>query len=280
MEQVALTLMPETPPDLEQTEKHPEELTVREIPKPSKALIDSVRNWGVIQPVFVHRNVGDDDLVVVDGNRRVLAARNADVMVPCVITENLAYLKHVATLMLNNLRSPNLIAETESIDALLAQGATVETIAQMTGSTVATVKKRLRLRNLTPEVRAMVDSGKVKGGVAERIAKLSKAEQDRVVATVKARDVDPDRPKGTRMGTITDDDVSAVRRAVNQHAAITSTADLFGTQPGVEAASASFAAIRIESFVRSLRKDGVSLADLTKLIRAEWNAQDKAEKGT
>lgn len=268
-EQLSIALAPEAPPDLEMREYHPDELTAKDIPKPGAALKRNIAAWGVLQPVLVHRN-GDDKLVVVDGNRRTLAARAADVMVPCVVTANLGYLKHVATMMLNSLHERNLIAEMESIDALLDEGATVESIANMTGTSKATVEKRLKLRNLNPTIRQMVVDGKIANGIAERVAKLSKPEQERLLEETKKDDGTP--------GRITADDIKDLRRAVSQQTAMTELGDLFAEAPAITPEQVEeYRDVRLRVFVSSVRRDGIALKDITAQIKKEWAAQEKGD---
>jgi len=278
MEQAILNLAPDGPPDLEAMDLRAEDLVVRDFPKPNAGLRMAIKNWGILQAVLVHRD--GEKLVVVDGNRRVLAAREAERLVPCLVTNDLGYLKHVATLMLNNTRERNILAEEEAIDELLAKGATVQDVAKMTGTTKAIVEKRLRLKKLSPEIRQMVKDGKVASGVAEQIVKLSPSEQAELVKGAMAdREYgDPD----AKDLKITADDVKAVRRAVAQQTALSIDPKVFESTYDMASARVTFSEVRLESFVRSVRGDGMALNDVIKQIRGEWKkqiAQEKPAKG-
>jgi ParB-like chromosome segregation protein Spo0J len=270
--QTALKLAPEAPPDLEMRRIHPTLLIVKEQPKPSKALRDSVAAWGVLQSVLVHKEGAP--LAVVDGNRRVLAALDAgpDIVedVPCLVTSDFAYLKHVAAMMLNNTRERNILAESESIDALLNDGHDVKSIARATGVSVATIQKRMKLRNLNPAVRSLLDDGRIASGVAEQIAKLSKSEQNRLVKATETLD------RGGR-SAITEDDVKAVRRAESQHAAQSLDPSLFDDPPPAQNQS-ELSDTATSFYVSAMIDAGKTQAEVIAAIKKHWKRHAGAKR--
>ena len=58
-----------------------------------------------------------------------------------------------------------------------ARPPTVKEIAAQTGMSVQTVRRRLRLRSLTPALRAAFDHGRITASVAEAAARLPEPEQ-------------------------------------------------------------------------------------------------------
>jgi ParB/RepB/Spo0J family partition protein len=263
--QTALALAPENPPDLRMEQVPIANLVFRSEPKPGPALRDSVRNWTVLQPLLVHE-APNGNLAVVDGNRRALAARDVQLTVPCLITSDLGYLKHVASMMLNNTREKNLIQEMESIDALLEKGATAEEIAKATGTPTNTIKKRMRLRNLDPSIQALVKEGKVASGVAEQIAKLSKTEQGMLLDGVKERD-----PDKTHRSVISEDDVKAVRSAASQQAALSIDPSLFDDPPTLGGATGfDRFAMDVEVFVDAVKRQEKTQAEVIAAVKKAW----------
>lgn len=184
-EQSLLPLSPEAPIDLVHEFVNPEGLIYKQNPRPNLALRRSVKDWGVMKPILVHRSYAPDAvdgkpvpaLVVVDGNRRVGAALEAGIHVHAMITSDLGYLKSVATIMLNETGDKNPLAVMEALDELIDAGYSESDIAAKTGMSVATVRKRLKLRKIVPEIRSKMADGKVAPGIAERIAKLTPTEQ-------------------------------------------------------------------------------------------------------
>ena len=87
------------------------------------------------------------------------------------------------TLALHASRTASPASELEAIETILATGGaeseavTVKEIAAQTGMSVQTVRRRLRLRSLTPALRAAFDKGKITASLAEAAARLSEAHQ-------------------------------------------------------------------------------------------------------
>lgn len=250
-EQELLPLTPETPPDLTQRTMKPSDLVVRQNPRPDAALRHSVATWGVLKPVLVQivsetqvgeqqydpvtretsisATIGPARFVVVDGNRRTLAALQAieddllvsDYEIPVVATSDLGYLQNVVRVMLNATQDRNPIAEMEAIDELLRNGYSESQIATETGMSVGTIRQRLRYLVLIPEVRREMDAGRIKTSVAKAMTKLS-AEEQRAV-------IDAARKDDGELNRITMDDVKRIRTAVVQAATMSLPGNLFST---------------------------------------------------
>jgi hypothetical protein len=83
----------------------------------------------------------------------------------------------VVGLTTNAVRKPNPLEELRRIETLLDQGASEGQIAKATGMPLGTIRKRLKLKRLAPELRAALDEGRVAVSVAEQAAKLTKTQQ-------------------------------------------------------------------------------------------------------
>lgn len=149
--------------------------------RPSPKMIESVKTIGLIEPVIAYRGV-DHRLVVIDGRRRLLAAKEAGIrQVQTVVYRNPGtFGYHTMLLLLNEQRSPNPVVEFESIRDLQGQGFSLSQIAALTGMSIGTVKRRCRFSNLTE---ALYNHGKLGGlsaGILEAASKLPKADQERL----------------------------------------------------------------------------------------------------
>ena len=164
------SLLPESPPEgkacrvplvgLPEIEDHP-----------SPVMRQSVAEWGVIEPVVL-REGDDGSLEVVDGRRRIAAARAANLFdVPAIIhTKDLE--ADILTLVLNSVRGPNVVGEFVIMRGLYGQGMSEAAIARLSGLPVATVRKRLKLLSLTAPLLDGFMSGSIAPGVAEKAATL------------------------------------------------------------------------------------------------------------
>jgi hypothetical protein len=87
------------------------------------------------------------------------------------------------TLALHASRSPSPASELRAIETILEaangqeEATTVKQIAAQTGLSVQTVRRRLRLRSLTPGLRDAFDRGELTARVAEAAARLPQAQQ-------------------------------------------------------------------------------------------------------
>ena len=152
-------------------------------PAPDPALVESVRQLGVLERIKVVAD-GDDGWLVFDGRRRVLAARAAGLTtIPARVYAVDDVNHHALTLVLNQQRHPNVLAEYESVKALVAQGYDEASIARETGISRGTITKRLRLGNLHEELFGLLSARLITPAVAERAAALPLQAQERLLAT-------------------------------------------------------------------------------------------------
>ena len=154
-------------------------------------LADSIRQHGVIQPLTV-RKLQSGYYQIIAGERRWRAARMAGLSeVPCIVIEA-DDRKAMELAMIENLQREDLnpIEEAQGYQTLVSQyGLTQEEAAQQVGKSRSAVANALRLLNLAPAVRALVEEGKLSGGHARALLPLSPAMQESTAATVLKNDL-------------------------------------------------------------------------------------------
>ena len=149
-------------------------------------LADSIRQHGIIQPLTV-RKLQSGYYQIIAGERRWRAARMAGLdEVPAIVIEA-DDRKAMELAMIENLQREDLnpMEEAEGYHTLVSQyGLTQEQAAAQVGKSRSAVANALRLLNLTPAVRAMVEDGKLSGGHARALLPLSPSVQESTAATV------------------------------------------------------------------------------------------------
>ena len=154
-------------------------------------LADSIRQHGVIQPLTV-RKLQSGYYQIIAGERRWRAARMAGLSeVPCIVIEA-DDRKAMELAMIENLQREDLnpIEEAQGYQTLVSQyGLTQEEAAQQVGKSRSAVANALRLLNLAPAVRSLVEEGKLSGGHARALLPLSPAMQESTAATVLKNDL-------------------------------------------------------------------------------------------
>ena len=154
-------------------------------------LTESIRVHGIIQPLTVRR-LSSGYYQIIAGERRWRAAKAAGLAeVPAVIIE--ADDRKVMELgLIENLQREDLnpIEEAEGYQVLMSQyNMTQEETAQRVGKSRSAVANALRLLNLCPPVRAMVEDGRLTNGHARTLLPLSPALQETTAATILKNDL-------------------------------------------------------------------------------------------
>ena len=149
-------------------------------------LADSIREHGIIQPLTVRR-LSSGYYQIIAGERRWRAARIAGLSeVPCIVIE--ADDRKAAELaMIENLQREDLnpMEEAAGFQSLIENyHMTQEEAAARVGKSRSAVTNALRLLNLTPAVRAMVEDGRLSAGHARALIPLSPALQEKTAETV------------------------------------------------------------------------------------------------
>lgn len=154
--------------------------------RPSLQLVNSIRERGVIEPIILaRRNEDDTTYRIVGGRRRVMAsvlAERAEIEARVyTVGDRIDSWFAGMTVHLNASRSDNVAADVQAIGAL-RKIHTVERIARELNIPVGTVKKRIKLLELLPEVQALLFSGAVPHTVIAEMAGLSEDKQRQLVA--------------------------------------------------------------------------------------------------
>ena len=154
-------------------------------------LADSIRQHGIIQPLTV-RKLQSGYYQIIAGERRWRAARMAGLtQVPVVVIEA-DDRKAMELAMIENLQREDLnpMEEAEGYRTLMEQyGLTQEETAQRVGKSRSAVANALRLLNLCPPVRAMVEDGRLSNGHARTILPLSPALQEKAADAILKSDL-------------------------------------------------------------------------------------------
>ena len=160
-------------------------------PEALSDLADSIRVHGIIQPLTV-RKLQSGYYQIIAGERRWRAARMAGLtQVPAVVIEA-DDRKAMELAMIENLQREDLnpIEEAEGYRQLMEQyNLTQEETAQRVGKSRSVVANALRLLNLCPPVRAMVEDGRLSNGHARTILPLSPALQEKAADAILKSDL-------------------------------------------------------------------------------------------
>ena len=154
-------------------------------------LADSIREHGIIQPLTV-RKLQSGYYQIIAGERRWRAARMAGLdQVPAIVIEA-DDRKAMELAMIENLQREDLnpMEGAEGYRQLMEQyNLTQEETAQRVGKSRSAVANALRLLNLCPSVRAMVEDGRLTSGHARTILPLSPALQKKAADAVLKSDL-------------------------------------------------------------------------------------------
>jgi len=149
-------------------------------------LADSIREHGILQPLTVRR-LASGYYQIVAGERRWRAARLAGLtQVPVIVIE--ADDRRMTELaLIENLQREDLspIEEAEGYRSLMeTYRLTQEEVAARVGKSRPAVANALRLLGLCPEVRALLEDGKLSGGHARALLPLAPPLQTSAAKTV------------------------------------------------------------------------------------------------
>lgn len=195
-----------TPPRFANARVDLEQIAVRDFgTPPSDELVRSVEALGVLEPVILDPNTDDGSFRVIDGRRRVLAAKRNELGdVPALVLESgdIGLLGSVIPLAANDPRDPNPIIELESIEELMRQrsGIALPTIAGELGVKLKTLRQRMKLAVLEYQFRDAWRAGKFGTKVGEAIARCDDEQRRELLRRLEAA------------GTVTIEDVKQARR--------------------------------------------------------------------
>ena len=149
-------------------------------------LADSIREHGVLQPLTVRR-LASGDYQIIAGERRWRAARLAGLSeVPAIVIEA-DDRKATELALIENLQREDLdpLEEAEGYKKLMdSYHMTQEDVAARVGKSRSAVANALRLLGLCPDVRALLEAGKLSGGHARALLPLSASMQKKAAQEV------------------------------------------------------------------------------------------------
>ena len=148
-------------------------------PEQIRSLADSIRRHGVIQPVVVRRAGERYELVV--GERRWRASREAGLATLPAIVADFADRARLEVALVENVqrRDLNPIELAHAFRALGEAGATQEEIGQRVGLERSTIANHLRLLDLSNEMQADVETGRITAGHAKALLQVANPERRR-----------------------------------------------------------------------------------------------------
>lgn len=175
-------------------------------PSPSDRLVENVKRNGVIVPVILAERPDEDGelhFVIVDGNRRVAAAREAKVAsVPARVLQGVSDAEMAnLTLLANNFRTSNYVTEFWAMNELQRAGVARDKLPDVIGWTPSTIATREHLSQLDRRLFIGLSEGRISPTVALAAAKLDRDLQERLGDTFQRtrrltrRDVDEIAPK-------------------------------------------------------------------------------------
>lgn len=117
-------------------------------------LKESIKAHGVMQNLTVVPDEGDGDgYKILIGHRRFAASEGILEELPCVVAKGLTDRDQVGIMLVENIQRSDLtfVEQAHGFQMMMDLGETVETIAEKTGFSKATVKHRLAINELDPE---------------------------------------------------------------------------------------------------------------------------------
>ncbi len=236
---------------------------------PTDRMVASVRRYGVLAPVLLEERVDEDGVVslgIVDGNRRVNAARQAGVgRIPAIVFSGAdPEAMSAMTLIANTLRTRNPVTEWLATERLGDLGNDAGQIMRLTGLTRASLETRLRPSTMHPDLRRAMLEGRIAVTVWERAGRLPPEAQQRLADLLEERG-------GLRMA-----DVEAERRLIEREETppddieVPEVAETPGTREQLAERLAEMAVIA--------QSAGMSEYDWSRMTTSAWRRSDDSEQ--
>lgn len=144
-------------------------------------LSDSIKAKGVMQNLTVVPGDADTYMIVI-GHRRHAAGKLAGLIeLPCVI-ENMTEAEQVATMLLENIQRSELTVyeQAQGFQMMIDLGETPESIAQLTGFSNSTVRRRLKMAELDQKTLQKVSSDEARQISISDVDKLASIKSKKV----------------------------------------------------------------------------------------------------
>ncbi|MHB8280121.1 MAG: ParB/RepB/Spo0J family partition protein, partial [Candidatus Humimicrobiaceae bacterium] len=134
-------------------------------------LADSIREFGIIQPIIVRRLNGEERYEIITGERRFRAAKQVGLTsIPAIINVNIDDTSSLVMALIENIHRENLspIEQAHTYKQLLDEfNITHEDLSKKVGKSRATITNSIRILNLPVSVQKLIDEGKVTTGHAK-----------------------------------------------------------------------------------------------------------------
>lgn len=149
-------------------------------------LASSIKAQGVVQPLIV-RPLSDGRYEIIAGERRWRASQMAGLETVPAVVRDIPDEAAIAIALIENIQRENLnpVEEAQALQRLIDEfGMTHQQVADNVGRSRASVTNLLRLLSLNPEVRAVLEEGKMDMGHARALLALSGNLQSEAARTV------------------------------------------------------------------------------------------------
>lgn len=194
-------------------------------PEALNALVESIKEKGVLQPLLVRRL--DNKYELIAGERRWRASKIAGLAEVPVIIKEMSDKEVLEVALVENLLRENLTAieEAEGLQRLIDEFShTQEALSQIVGKSRSHIANLLRLLSLPDEVKALVKEGKLSAGHARALVGLDNAlslAQTIIAKDLNVRQVEElvakqKEPKKEKAAKVKDDDLEAIEKDLNR----------------------------------------------------------------
>ncbi len=151
-----------------------------------EALANSIKEQGILQPIVV-RSTGNNGYEIIAGERRWRAAQLAGLGVVPVIVKDVTDEAAFAIALIENIQRENLnpLEEAIALDRLGTEcGLSHERIAAAVGKSRTTITNLLRLLNLRPDVKRLLENYDIELGHAKVLLGLQGAQQSAIAREI------------------------------------------------------------------------------------------------
>lgn len=149
-------------------------------------LSESIKQFGIIQPITVRKIDGEERYEIIAGERRFRAARMAGLTtVPAIVNTNIDDNSSLAMALIENVHRENLspVEQALTFKQLLEEfKLTHDELSKQVGKSRALITNTLRILNLPLSIQKLIDEGKITAGHAKVLASLKKAEDQLQIA--------------------------------------------------------------------------------------------------
>ena len=202
-----------SPEELKPLKDHP--FQVREDVELQK-LVESIKEYGVLTPLIARSMENGYELI--SGHRRKLAAELAGLNKLPVLIRNMTDDESIVLMVDSNIQRENLLPSEKAfaykmkLEALKRQGKRTDltsvqlapklssqVIGEEIGISIDTVKRYIRLTELTPELLQMVDEKRIAFSPAVELSYLKPDEQKELLNMIRAQDCTPSLSQAQRM---------------------------------------------------------------------------------